>query len=111
MPITCRRRAAAIDCKRPGDFAWRFCCERDSDGGPRVFRNPKDGERPTHLYLVEPGGLRAQMAIAPEGQSGQPGWDWDGDLDQPTLSPSIDTSDGGDRRWHGWLKKGVLIDA
>ena len=36
-------------------------------------------------------------------------WGWNGDLDSPTLAPSIDT-DAGDAKWHGWLRDGVLIE-
>ena len=42
----------------------------------------------------------------PEGTS----WEWDGDLDLPTLSPSIGVSKkpDGTYTFHGWLKAGVL---
>lgn len=32
-----------------------------------------------------------------------PSWQWDGNLDEPTLSPSVHHVG----HWHGWLRKGV----
>lgn len=34
-------------------------------------------------------------------------WDWDGNIEQPTLHPSIHHVG----HWHGWLKSGVFTDA
>ena len=39
-------------------------------------------------------------------------WEWNGDMDSPTLSPSILVYGGGSAAaWHGYLRDGVLIDA
>lgn len=37
----------------------------------------------------------------------EPKWDWDGNRDKPTLTPSINVIG----RWHGWLRGGELITA
>lgn len=105
--IACNRRESAADCEEPGDFAWRVCSERDTDGDACGWRNPKEGERPTHLYLVNPEGARAFLAIRPEKQANGASWEWNGDLDRPSLKPSINDPGG----WHGWLGNGVLTDA
>ena len=41
---------------------------------------------------------------------GSPCWEWDGNLDEPTITPSIwiNKSKGG---WHGWMRKGKLVQA
>ena len=36
----------------------------------------------------------------------QPSWDWDGDLEFPTISPSILTGKGGPQRCHSFLAFG-----
>lgn len=41
-------------------------------------------------------------------------WDWDGNLDRPTLTPSINCTtprDDGQPCWHGWLKQGTFMQA
>ena len=106
MPTVCHRKAAPAECKHAGDFAWRVCSERDVDGHSCGWRNPKQGERPTHLFLVEPMGERAFLAIRPEVQENGHSWEWDGDLDRPTLKPSINAE-----VWHGWLRQGILTEA
>jgi hypothetical protein len=35
-------------------------------------------------------------------------WQWNGNREKPTLSPSILV---GANLWHGWMRDGVLIDA
>jgi Family of unknown function (DUF6527) len=37
-----------------------------------------------------------------------PSWTWDGNLEQPTLSPSILTGRGTDKTCHSFLRSGVL---
>ena len=36
-------------------------------------------------------------------------WGWDGNLEAPTIHPSIAT-DAGDAKWHGWLLAGKLVE-
>ena len=36
---------------------------------------------------------------------------WDGDLDQPTLHPSMLVQSESGGGWHGYLRAGVLVDA
>jgi len=40
-------------------------------------------------------------------------WRWDGNLEKPTLSPSIlvKAVPGWNDGWHGWLRDGVLVSA
>ena len=60
------------------------------------------------LFYVCPCGcaMANQLAIYTEGQ--QPhGWKWNGDREQPTLTPSIQMVEG-TCRWHGFLQDGVF---
>jgi hypothetical protein len=40
-----------------------------------------------------------------------PSWTWDGDLDRPTLSPSVNCNGAGGCGWHGWVRAGVFVEA
>jgi hypothetical protein len=37
----------------------------------------------------------------------QRSWSWNGDIEKPTLSPSINCGDCG---WHGFIENGVYLD-
>lgn len=37
-----------------------------------------------------------------------PSWDWDGNLESPTVNPSILTGKGTNKICHSWLKSGVF---
>ena len=37
---------------------------------------------------------------------GTPVWDWDGNRDEPTFTPSINCKDC----WHGYIRKGRCVD-
>jgi hypothetical protein len=36
-----------------------------------------------------------------------PSWDWDGNREAPTLSPSVHDMPDGVTHWHGWLRAGT----
>ena len=42
--------------------------------------------------------------VAP-GQEQHPSWEWDGNLEKPTLTPSVHLPG----RWHGWFTAGRMI--
>ena len=85
------------DLKNPGDFCWMRAA------GVVVgmaFKCPSgDGSRPMIRFTGHQ--IRSQ-----------PTWDWDGNEDAPTLSPSLhrtETIKGVERTiWHGFLRKGVF---
>lgn len=71
------------------------------------------------LMFVCPGCVAGGVEIGREGYSGlhmlpvnspekQPSWDWDGNLEAPTLSPSILTHLGNDVTCHSFLRGGVF---
>lgn len=74
---------------QPGDFTIL------SEGDPKI----------DVLVAKLPGGHFAKCPI-----EGPYAWQWNGDLNQPSLSPSVKVTgfDAGVRaeRWHGWLRNG-----
>lgn len=82
--------------ERPGDFS--FAMHSEGASGLLVFRCLRCAE--THAVSIR------------RGQKIADSWEWNGDMEKPTLSPSINinrlpTSCG----WHGWLRDGVWIGA
>lgn len=98
--------ASYMMCVQPGDFYWRVA--ESSDSG-MTHRPPKDGERPTHMWFKCDQWRMHCIPIKPEkNENNNASWDWDGDLDKPTISPSIKSSDGNRILWHGHIVKGEL---
>lgn len=71
---------------------------------------PGDGSDPSTVeQIVLPcrgGKYRNCMLYVTTGEAAHPRWHWDGNADEPTLTPSI----GCDNRcgWHGHLTKGEM---
>ena len=60
-----------------------------------------------YCKLPEEGfGLHSLPLNANEKDSGRASWGWDGNIETPTLSPSIGSGPKDDRLWHGYLKQG-----
>jgi hypothetical protein len=47
------------------------------------------------------------VSLPISGDNTKPVWQWDGNREAPTLSPSINVIG----RWHGWLQAGKLVTA
>ena len=78
-----------------GDFVWSH--EEDFDDS-----------RVRCLIVMLPGSVRASLPVEPlKLQSYRTFWNWDGNIEAPTLSPSIDGS--ADGAWHGHIENGELI--
>lgn len=97
MPTRCVRYETVNDLfesTESGAFCW----------------SPSGWDSPDSLWIRLPGEGEARVGrcrVYREGQpypSEGPGWLWDGNVDQPTLSPSIHML--GD--WHGYLEAGAL---
>jgi hypothetical protein len=80
--IKARRVASVSEVEKPGDYYF------------------SDDRR--HLYLLLPGDTIAGRVRI--GGSQHPCWEWDGNLDSPTLTPSLDLPGV----WHGWLQAGIF---
>jgi len=89
-----------------GAFWWRV--RKGSE-----FRPIADGERPTHFCFNDNRGRYHMLPVNPVKGSNGHGWEWDGNLDKPTMSPSI-LSTGHDSKgnqvthWHGYVRAGVV---
>jgi len=90
-----------------GAFWWRV------QNGREYSSIDKDGKHPTHLAFMDNRGRYHAVPINPVKGNNGAGWDWDGNLDKPTLSPSI-LSSGNDAKgnkvvhWHGFIRGGVV---
>lgn len=101
---------------RPGDFQFQDIggkptddplaaqTEYERDGGkPRcrlAFACPRTGKPCA-------GGLGLLIG-RPDNPASHPSWHWDGNVETPTLSPSINCIGG--CGWHGFLQAGVFRD-
>lgn len=82
---------------QPGDFQLVPDDSIKPDNGPYEglrYICPRTGRYCGEVYI----GLTKPQA--------SPSWQWDGNTDEPTLSPSINCSGG--CGWHGHLRKGVF---
>ncbi len=79
--------------------AGEWCWAPSSDAPERIV-----------LGLPLVGVVRLRIAQAPKTcADALQCWLWNGDLDTPTLEPSI-RSDAGSEKWHGYLRAGRLVD-
>ncbi|MEG4641420.1 DUF6527 family protein [Paracoccus sp. APAP_BH8] len=76
--------------------------------GAICFRRWMNGEV-AGITFICPCGC-GEESYLPVNGSGRPGhsWDWDRELEYPTLSPSIHNT-GMPCRWHGWLRRGEWV--
>ena len=75
------------------------------------FRIDNDEQgRAARLVFACPCGCDSIGAINLKPHGAQPSWDWDGDREKPTCSPSIRFSVSRDDmdHWHGYLTAGVF---
>lgn len=76
-----------------------------NDDADMMLRHPVRDEggrgEVCHLYL--------RTKDKPNAQT--PCWDWDGNRESPTVSPSIRVWDGKGDQWHGYLRQGNLVNA
>lgn len=88
---------------RPGDFAFK-----DFDGHGTI-----DADKVDHLEFICPrnhkrcDSILVGHKVKPD-FGGAPTWRWDGNFEQPTLTPSINCVSG--CGWHGHLTAGVFKD-
>ncbi len=78
----------------------------DRRAGSFAYRRMTPDDAPAGMAFFCPCGCGRESWMAFDG-SGQPGrnWTWNGDLDNPTLHPSVHNS-GMPCKWHGWLRDG-----
>ena len=89
-----RRREQYDQVDKVGDFWWRF------DDGNRVLLVALPNHR------KDQGFIRSSWTIDHPNRTGDQ-WLWDGDEDEPTLSPSLHAVG----EWHGFVENGILREA
>jgi len=73
----------------------------------------KDDTQIALRYGDDPFKGQVILPVALEVTSGQPHWQWNGNRESPTLTPSIliHAYPGWTEGWHGWLREGKLVTA
>jgi len=64
----------------------------------------------THLHICLPGPLGNHILPVMIGgrREGTPNWTWNGDVERPTLRPSILSTAGEGTRTHVWVSNGMV---
>lgn len=106
--VPMRRVAGFEQATQPGDFWFQT---RVTISEYRTVE-PHEGVRPSDIWFKDNRGRFHRVSINPEKMSNGAGWDWDGDWEKPTLSPSILSSFDKDNQrvvlWHGYVRGGVV---
>jgi hypothetical protein len=102
----------------PARFTLEFGDDDDTPAGAWHFYThygDEEGAPPKGMLFICPCGCGALRAVAFEGsQPKKPMWSFNGDVEKPTLTPSIliyQHDESGARvgeHWHGWLTDGVF---
>lgn len=81
---------------------------RDLPDGAAAWALDNEG-KPAVLNFVCECGCKSVQSVTIKHLNNTKGWEWDGNLDAPTLAPSIwSKKDKGGCGWHGWIKAGVM---
>lgn len=78
------------------------------DGAPGSFYIAKREGEQTWMWFLLPGkGGGGCIRLRPllPGHAGEPSWEWDGNEDKPTLTPSVHCVG----IWHGWFRAGRMV--
>ncbi len=91
---------------------WCFVTLKNGDLNI-FFRYPVKDERLGDLPIEE---QRGDIVRIPVQSNTEMSWQWDGNREAPTLSPSVliysgDGNGGRKERWHGWLRAGKIVNA
>ena len=78
---------------------------RDLPPGTASWLLHEEHKQICHLQFVCPCGCGA-VVLLPVSATGEGGWQWDGNVNLPTLAPSIQRTSG--CKWHGYLRRGVF---
>jgi hypothetical protein len=83
----------------PGDFAWEFDFTHFAHGAKET-----DPELTLYIHLPGERGHWAPISVKRGPAGGNRVWGWDGNLDAPTITPSIHHPG----IWHGYMTAGQL---
>lgn len=99
MPIKCRLLDKEPDWneEKPGDMFY-------------ITMIDSEGTESQELVVILPNGGRFYIIRAATKGDGTGVWEISGEPPNLTVTPSIDSYHGPHRRWHGYLKNGILSD-
>lgn len=66
-----------------------------------------ENSKPTNLHFICPCGCGERDAIPIDTAPSEYAWHWNGDMERPTLTPSLQRTGG--CNWHGYLTDGVFV--
>lgn len=92
--------------RTPPVGAQRFDDIDDVRGKAGAFEYYKHGDRyPAGMIFCCPCGcgIMSSLQFRPASHEDRASWEWNGNMDAPTLSPSVHNVG----HWHGWLRDGV----
>lgn len=79
-----------------------------------MFMGCGEGDRPKWMSFPCPGalgqshpGTRCLIPIRPQANGVNASWEWDGNRDAPTMSPSVNCANC----WHGFIRAGQFVTA
>lgn len=78
-----------------------YAFDSEIDGAYSISKNPHLVREQTLIMFICPCGCKQVVQIPITGENS---WSWNGDEDNPTLTPSIARMDG--CKWHGFLTNG-----
>lgn len=101
--IKAKRVGGPFELQNAGDF----CVVRDAilQLGGAADQQAGSSEDPLSLSFRCPCGCGSGSSIAVTGLGAR--WTWDGNVEKPTVKPSIALFRGGQEHWHGFLTAGV----
>ena len=79
----------------------------DGIAGKKIAGSANWDANKSHIRFICPCGCGGYIDLPVKSMCPE-GWDWDGNVDEPTLSPSILNRPCG---WHGYLRKGEWVTA
>lgn len=93
-PVEAHLVESVVDDRRPGAFKY-FAADDGLSVAGMNFRCPCPCARLTTIYFTG------------HAEANDPSWDWDGNRERPTLSPSLHAVG----HWHGYLRGGFFVQA
>lgn len=96
-PMQMKRVADKDDVDHVGEFAW----------------SEEEGKQYIMIALPRPkpeypdGYIMNYLPVSSAGNIPGVHWGWDGNIEAPTLTPSINCIG----HWHGWVRNGMLVEA
>ena len=106
--VDCQRRSEEVDLWDPAVPEGTFFWDTQQIGAETILiiwiKMPYEVTRSGHPWHC----LRVRRKGDPERVPPEPWWEWDGDEDRPTLTPSIGCGPSEERDWHGYMTRGRL---